>query len=261
MRTLQRSSREEWIAVPVPDAGIPAEVVDRARASLKGAKPSKVAGRFWQLSGHAYCACGCKLISRTTRRGGKAYSYYVCSRYVRDGSEACPHGKWINAEKLERKVYEALRSVKAQDVRTQIQALMDREGAPEAEIRASHGVLEDVSRKRDKYQEMYAAEVMSLGELKAKLAGLDARKAAVERELEGLNNSGERVQRLRWLHEKVATNSIIAFLADTEEMRREHYRDLELKVTTSREDVAISGVFGDSSLPSVAPISMSATGS
>jgi hypothetical protein len=107
---------------------------------------------------------------------------------------------------------------------------------------------------------MFAADVMSLEELKAKLSGLDARKATVERELEGLNNSDQRVQRLRWLHEKVAANPIIVFLADTEEIRRDHYRDLELKVTTSRKDVAISGVFGESSLPSVAPTSMSATG-
>ena len=104
--------REERIVVPVPDAGMPAEVVTRARASLKGFKPSKVAGRYWQLSGHAYCACGCRLISRTTRRSGKAYSYYVCSRYMRDGSEAYGHGKWHNAVKLERRVCEALRSVR-----------------------------------------------------------------------------------------------------------------------------------------------------
>ena len=121
-------------------------------------------------------------------------------------------------------------------------------------------MLEDVGRLRERYQEMFAADVMSMEELKAKLSGLDARKATIERELEGLNNSDQRVQRLRWLHEKVATNPIIAFLADTEEMRRDYYRDLELKVTTSRKDVAISGVFGESSLPSVAPISMSATG-
>jgi hypothetical protein len=252
--------REEWIAVPVPDAGIPAEVVARARASLKGSKPSKAAGRYWQLSGHAYCACGCRLISRTTRRSGKAYSYYVCSRYVRDGSGACPHGKWHNAVKLERRVHEALRSVKPQDLRAQIQAQIDRVKAPEGQIKAAHEVLEDVGRKREKYQEMFAADVMSLEELKAKLSGLDARKATVERELEGLNNSGQWVQRLRWLHEKVATNPIIAFLADTEETRREYYRDLELKVTTSRKDVAISGVFGESSLPSVTPTSTPATG-
>ncbi len=147
-----------------------------------------------------------------------------------------------------------------QDLRAQIQAQIDRERAPEGRIRATRDVLEDVGRKREKYQEMFAADVMSLEELKAKLSGLDARKATVERELEGLNNSGQRVQRLRWLHEKVATNPIIAFLAGTEEMRRDYYRDLDLKVTTSREDVAISGVFGGSSLPSVAPISMSATG-
>ena len=57
-----------------------------------------------------------------------------------------------------------------------------REKAPEGQIRAAHELLEDVDRKREKYQEMFAADVMSLEELKAKLSGLDARKATVERE-------------------------------------------------------------------------------
>ena len=50
-----------------------------------------------------------------------------------------------------------------------------------------------MGRLREKYQEMFAADVMGLEELKAKLSGLDARKATVERELKGVNNSDQRV--------------------------------------------------------------------
>ena len=44
--------REEWLVVPVPDAGVPREVVEAARQSLKDnvSKPSKAAKRFWELS-------------------------------------------------------------------------------------------------------------------------------------------------------------------------------------------------------------------
>jgi hypothetical protein len=46
--------KEEWVAVPVPHAGIPREVVNTARV------PSKVGRRFWELSGRILrCAeCG-----------------------------------------------------------------------------------------------------------------------------------------------------------------------------------------------------------
>ena len=49
--------REEWIAVPVPDSGVPREVVEVARASIKdNHAPSNAGRRFWELSaGLAYC--------------------------------------------------------------------------------------------------------------------------------------------------------------------------------------------------------------
>ena len=44
--------REEWIAVPVPDSGIPREVVDAARGIIKDNRAASKAGRrFWELSG------------------------------------------------------------------------------------------------------------------------------------------------------------------------------------------------------------------
>jgi site-specific DNA recombinase len=53
--------REEWIAVPVPDVGVPYDVVDAARKAIEhNQAPSNAGLRFWQLSGRIIrCAvCG-----------------------------------------------------------------------------------------------------------------------------------------------------------------------------------------------------------
>lgn len=132
--------------------------MDAARENLKGARPSRADNRFWELSGFVFCECGCKLISRVTHKDGQRYYYYVCSRYVRGGREACPHGKWMNAGKLETDVHWGLQQIKPQDLQAQIQQEIDNERAPEAEIKAEFAVLENVARQRAKYQQMAASD-------------------------------------------------------------------------------------------------------
>jgi site-specific DNA recombinase len=237
----EEKPREEWIAVPVPlDDPIPREQVDAARANLKGARASRADDRFWELSGLVFCECGCKLISKVTHKDGQRYHYYVCSRYVRDGREACSHGKWMNAGNLEGMVYHALQGISPQDLQAQIQQQIDKERAPAAEINAEHEVLEDVARQRAKYQQMAARDLITLDELEVHITGLDQRKTAAERRLEALQNSGERVERLRLMQR----NPILRFVAQTREQRRDYYKDLELRATTSGGEVKVCGVFG-----------------
>lgn len=73
--------RNEWIAVPVPDAGIPREVVKSARQIvLDFRKATKTVGRFWELSGSIiYCAVCSRVMNRRrpaiqSGRGRKATS-------------------------------------------------------------------------------------------------------------------------------------------------------------------------------------------
>jgi hypothetical protein len=239
--------------VPVVDAGIPREKVDAARENLQGGeRQSRADNRFWELSGHAFCSCGCKLIARATHKADKKYFYYVCSRFTRDGREACPDGKWLNAGKLEHEVYWALRNVQPQDLDAQIQQLIDRERAPEKEIRAAHEVLENVARQRENYQRMAARELISFEELEVHIEDLNLQREAAQSRLEGLQTTGERVERLR----KIKANPILAFITQTTEMRRDYYRDLELKVSADRKGVEICGVFGSQN---VAPTSMRET--
>jgi site-specific DNA recombinase len=249
----EEKPREEWIAVPVPlDDPISREQVDAARANLKGARPSRADDRFWELSGFVFCECGCKLISRVTHKDGQRYHYYVCSRYTRDGREACPHGKWMNAGKLETDVYWGLQQIKPQDLQAQIQQEIDKERAPEAEIKAEFAVLENVARQRVKLQQMAARDLITLDELEVHITGLDQRKVAAERRLEALQNSSERVERLRLMQR----NPILQFVGQTQEQRRDYYNDLELRATTSGGEVKVCGVFGSQN---VAPTSTSET--
>ena len=82
------------IAVPVPDAGVPKEVVDRVRDALRDNEKCSSAGRrFWELSGGIFrCAdCGRALVAVTALKGPKGYRrrmfYYHCAtRAARPGN-------------------------------------------------------------------------------------------------------------------------------------------------------------------------------
>ncbi len=110
--------KEEWIAVPVPDSGIPREVVDAARAAIEGNRvPARAGRRFWELTGGiARCGeCGwtmCATHAATTKRGRTyAYDYYRCSNRDRHGLEACANSHKPRADKLEPEVWGFVSSV------------------------------------------------------------------------------------------------------------------------------------------------------
>jgi hypothetical protein len=62
--------------------------------------------------------------------------------------------------------------VQPQDVKAQIQTLIDRERTPEVEIKAAHAILEDVTRQRTKVQTMAARDLISLDELEGTHRGV-----------------------------------------------------------------------------------------
>ena len=105
--------RSEWIAVPVPDSGIPREWVEAAREAIKdNAKPSANAARVWELSGGILVCgeCGCRMVAHTTfhKQGGATYHYYRCAKRNRHGSRhACTHGRHHKAQTTEGAVWDS----------------------------------------------------------------------------------------------------------------------------------------------------------
>jgi DNA invertase Pin-like site-specific DNA recombinase len=103
--------REEWLFVPVPDAGVSQEVVEAARQSLEdnARKPSKADKRFWELSGGILrCGeCGHTLQPNSAhRKNGRRFYYYGCrSRYNTGPSRDCANRKYLRAEQIEEQVW------------------------------------------------------------------------------------------------------------------------------------------------------------
>ncbi|MBA3490930.1 MAG: recombinase family protein [Rubrobacteraceae bacterium] len=236
------------IAIPVAESGIPRETVEAARSNLKRVnRAPRADNRFWELHGHVFCSCGAMMLARVAHARGKSYAYYVCSHHVRDGKERCPDGKWINAANLEHEVYHALNNISPQDLETQIQRLIDKERAPEQTIRTAHEVIENVATERDRLVRLYTTGKIDDARYDAHAAELQQREDAARGELERLQNTGGRIERLRLMKR----NPILRVMGQTKEMRRDYYKDLELRVTADRKSVVIRGVFGSQRVPSI----------
>jgi Recombinase zinc beta ribbon domain len=104
--------REEWIGVPVPDSGIPPELVDAARRKVgKNKAPSKNGKRFWELSGNVVRCAECGYVTGTTSSGTPTndYHYYRCrSKY--NAKSGCTNGRGVRADLLEWEVWRAVSS-------------------------------------------------------------------------------------------------------------------------------------------------------
>ena len=101
--------RSEWIAVPVPDPGIPREWVDAAREAIAGNKrTSKNGGRFWELSdGIVRCAscrwCMSTNTVKTRGSSGKPNHYYRCQKLL-SRVDGCENRKSHRADVVEPRV-------------------------------------------------------------------------------------------------------------------------------------------------------------
>jgi hypothetical protein len=249
-KTLYKS-RDEWIAIPVPDSGIPTEAVDRARAILQNnPKPSSAGGRFWELSGGVlvYGGCGHRMQSDRKRRRATTnhyHHYYKCpNRRPRTGVlERCPGSrKSYKVEEVEALVWDFVSGLLKDPIRLEVgpEKRVEEErqkgtrGDPDREARAWLDKLTEAEHERRGYLRLAAKGRMRDEELDRALAGLEETCAVVERELEVLENRRERIEQLE--HDK---DALLASLEGavpealdrlTSESRNWIYRMLNLKV-------------------------------
>jgi site-specific DNA recombinase len=106
----QVRDRQQWLAVPVPEASIPRELVDAARTAIKdNRRPPPSGRRSWELSGLLRCSrCGYMMNAQTTTGGRsreQVYFYYRCGGRYRSRN-GCDHDKSHHAEKAEAMVWE-----------------------------------------------------------------------------------------------------------------------------------------------------------
>jgi site-specific DNA recombinase len=245
---------EEWIAVPVPDSGIPREWIDLAREAIKdNVKFSQNHNRPWVLSGGvARCAeCGWTMSTHTVR-GAKSKHvnyYYRCSRaqvHYAYESKSCFNNKHHRADRLEPMVWNYVSGVmkNPDELRADLNRMIELQrrgtrGDPSKDAKLWAEKLVEVDRKRAKYQEAFAADAMTLTELKAYLAQLDETRKTAEHELEMIRGHEEYVRTLEAdrdaLLDSLEAQAPEALDKLTPEQRHQWYKLLKLR----------AGVFAD----------------
>ena len=239
--------RSEWIAVPVPDSGIPREWVDRAREALKdNAKPAANSHRVWELSGGVlFCGeCGCRMVAHTTvhKKRGYAHHYYRCAKRNRHGAQhACAHGKHHRAEASEGAVWDLVCALlkDPRRLRAGLEELIEQEragmrGDPDLEATSWLEKLSEVDEERRGFLRLAAKGRITDEELDEELTALEDTRRVAERELatiQGRKAALEELERDRdTLLESYAGMMPDALDSLAPEERRQVYGTLRLKV-------------------------------
>lgn len=250
--------RYENIPVPVPDAGIPREVVDAARYKIlsnRGTRRSRADSRAWELSGGILrCAeCGRSMQCLTVPRKNRTYHYYRCTGTTNGRADHCTMRKTISAESIEAEVWEAVDRLmddkeymlrKTKEHFAQRRKELTRAGTDASDLAQQ---LKKIERRWDKWQQAYEADAISVADLASRRAKLDSEREAIQRELERVRNRDAELQKLdeaeREIREQIeGTEGNLENMTPRE--RRELYQDLYLRVEVGQDKRPyISGIF------------------
>src|SRR5215218_449966 len=233
--------RSQWIAVPVPDSGVPWETVDTARERVKNnRRPAKTGARFWELSGGISRCASCGRSMSGTLAGSKNSTrfYYRCPNHATNGWEACPNGKHHRAERTEAEIWGEISSLlkEPERLRAGVTRMMEDECRydPQHEMRVWAKRLAEVDAKRSRYQEMAAEDLIDFDELRAKLGALEAERKTAARELEAVRDKAERLASLKLeteaLIEAYSSKALAGLDLYTPQDRFDAYKALGLKV-------------------------------
>ena len=256
----QMRDREQWLAVPVPESGIPRQLVDTARSAIKdNRRPAPSGRRFWELSGLLRCSrCGYRMNTQTTTGGrsrDNVYFYYRCGgRYTT--KNGCDHYKSHHAEEAEEKVWEYVRDLlkDPKELRADLERMVELERAavrrnPEQESKTWLDKLADVDRQRSRAQDMAIQGLLDYDELRSKLAGLEETRRTAEQELATLKKQREHIAQLEQDKEAVlehyATIAPEALDSLSPDERQHLYKMLRLKAVQcpdGKVEVELSGV-------------------
>ena len=265
-------SAPEPIAIPVPESGLPRDLVERARDAIKeNRRTSYNGGRLWTLSGGvARCQeCGSRM-ETSTASGGKSsgqYHYYRCGR--RYGSTSmgagfgpCENNKHVRAEEAERLVWEfavylsTSPGVLGDLLDREIAALQERtRGNPDRERARLEGRLDEIEAERIGFLRQNARGVLSDAELDRELGRLSSEREEAGKRLEAATDLLGQIRNL----EDLKAQMFLRYLAPEgpalmehwpPEQRQRLYRDLGLAVYLGAGEPEIRWSFSGNSTTS-----------
>jgi site-specific DNA recombinase len=256
--------REQWIAIPVPESGIPRQLVEAAREAIAdNHRPSSAGSRFWELSGGIMVcgSCGRRMTTCRRRRDRNAtnyYHHYRCPKRQVEGPDACPHKKNYRAREIEDTVWGVVSDLMKDpdQLRADLERMVELEregmrgGGSEREAKAWAEKLAEVDRKRSGFQNLAAEGLITVDELRAKLGELKEIRETAERELQSLKHRQRHLAELERDKDAVLKNyarmTPEVLDALTPEERHQFYRMLRLRVTAySDGSLKVGGAFGE----------------
>jgi len=262
--------RSVWIAVPVPDCGVPPELVVAARNAVKDNRsPSSAGRRVFDLSGGVlHCAaCGRRMggTSVLDPKTNRRYFYYVCSRLRNSDSHGCQTKiRSVRADVLEPRIWGFVSGLIPEPgrLRRGLEAMIEEEergsrGDPDREAKVWHEKLQEAERMRSGYQDLAARGLLTYEELGEKLAALEETRSLARQELESLQGRRERLESLKRDREAVleayGNVTVEALEGLSPEERNKLYKILKLRVVIHDDGTPeVSGVFcGDQELSGV----------
>jgi Recombinase zinc beta ribbon domain len=202
----------------------------------------------------------CATHSTKTKKGSVySYHYYCCSQRNRYGPDVCTNSYRPRAEELEPAVWGLVSGLlkRPDRLRVGLEKLIEEErramrGNPDKEAEAWAKKLTEVDRMRSAYQDQQVEGLLTLDELRTKLAALEETRAIAVRELETIRSRREQLERLE--HDAEALLEHYAGMVPqalddlTSEERHDVYKMMRLKVLISADgSVQITGVFGEPS--------------
>jgi site-specific DNA recombinase len=199
----------EHIAVPIPDAGVPREHAEEARRRVLSNRAHSNAGRrFWELAGGIlHCPCGRRMAAHTAKRKASREFYYVCG-LRRSNHGRCEHGtRYHRAGETEAKVRSLVLGLLARpdEVRRRAEEYVAAEerrlSATSRDLAGQEERLRRVDERRGALIDLAADGTITREDLRAKLAGLDAERDGLRRELASVGDAADEAERLRELPE------------------------------------------------------------
>src|SRR5215210_1440782 len=179
--TVEHNARKKWVAIPVPDCGVPPEWVRAARGRIAG-------NVRWQpntspqvrLRGRIRCACGYSM----TNIQSDGRRYYVCSQHRKRGR--CEHIRFHRLgeteERVERFVLGLLHNPGTLRAKVEEQAERERNALrnTDREVRRIRQRLDKLEIMEDNYQDQQAEGLISMDRLRSKLAALGEEQSDLE---------------------------------------------------------------------------------
>lgn len=199
--TVEHNAREEWIAIPVPDCGVPPGWVLASRERVANrvrqiAKPR----RAWTLRGRVRCGCGYATVAWGN---GSGQFYYICGQHRRRGP--CPEMRCHRAAETEGRVEKFVLGL-LEDPGTLREKVEEKAAheraaflAADKESRRAHERLSKLEIMEDGYSAQQAEGLITMVRLREKLVGLAGERADLEKRLAKLRDSGQRLRELERL--------------------------------------------------------------